>query len=196
MQVQVTPVQSTRGEIRYLIWIPKDVAPMVGDFVRAEGTLERGLVLHCKAPARRGVSFCVQNNPKSTMIHVELPPQFGNADGPKIRTLVNAESTTVDGETVIVLDRTTPRDWANRVKRHTRPGVRSKKVAAQIDIALASLEDNDIQALKAAMQILKLRVHDAALAKAILTVAHGWAAHHVSLGWNGTELTAQIIQSL
>lgn len=196
MQVQVTPTQATNGEIRYLLWFQKELAPMIGEFVRPEGTLERGLVLHCKAPARRGVAFAVQNNPNSTMIHVELPQQYGDAGGPKIRTLVNAESTTVDGETVIVLDRTTPRDWANRVTRHTKPGARSKKAAAEIDIALASLEDNDIQALKAAMQILKLRVHDAAVAKAILTVAHGWARHHVSLGWNGTELTAQIIQSL
>lgn len=195
MQVQVTPTASTNNEIRYLVWFDKSLASMIGNFIRPEGTLERGLVLHCNAPPRRGQTYSAQINPKSAMMHVELPASYGKAGEPKIRTVVNAESTTVDGETVIVLDRVEPARWASRTPRHIKLGARSKQHTAPIEYVSASAT-GDVNTLRQAMHVLKARVRDPALAAAIIAVCNNAPVLHAELGWNGTEMTARIVQSL
>lgn len=196
MQLFVTPTTSRlNSKVRYLLWFPKEVKSMLGDFVAVEGTLERGLVMKCNVPPRRGRAFSVQDNPKSSMLHVEISEEFGKATEPKIRTPVKADSTTIDGQTVIVLDRIEPSTWPRREPRRLYNRERSSGTAPSELPAELPLH-GDMEAFKAALAVLKRKVRDEELAKAIQIVIDQAPRLHATVGWNGTHIIAQIIQRL
>lgn len=189
--VSVTPSVGTTNpeDVRYNMSFPPEYAPLLGEFVRPEGTLETGLVLHCHEPEARGRTYKVVTD--ANWLVIQLPKEYGKAGVPRIRTAVFCESTTVDGHTVVIFDKTFPAEWAPRIPRKIRnrePPRRAVPIVIDTTDKLA--------ALRSAMVVVRRSVRHAELANAIITLIEVVPPLHAEIGWNGTEMTARIIQTL
>lgn len=193
VSVSIAEWGGSRGKCGLLIYIPNQYSTLLGDYVRPEGTLASGLVLHCAAPASRGATYAVQSKPQSGRRTIALPEQFIGAQvtSPKSLTPINCEGELVDGVQVVIFDRLDPKTMFDRQPRKV-----SKRLPEEHPAAAASTSASHIEVIREAVRILRHRIRDAEAARALINLIELSKSEGVRISFNGTELRAVIEHDL
>ena len=189
-------IATSNGTFSLYIYIPAEYRALVGDYVRPEGTLAGGLVLHAAVPPIRGTSFAVQTKPHpGARLQINLPPRFVGAEiaEPKALTPIAAEATAVDGRQVIILDRLDPATMYARVVRHRRT---SKPSSTLAPTPATAVDAAPLDRIRAAVAELRRVVRTRSAAEALATLVELARGEGVKIAYNGTELRATIEKDL
>lgn len=106
--VAISITQQTATVFALSLYFPNEYASFLGEFVRPEGTIAKGLILHANSAGIRGVSYSVQP-PTSAggKLAIQLPISYTGVPvtSPKGMTELIAEGETVDGRSIVVFDK-------------------------------------------------------------------------------------------
>lgn len=176
------------------VYIPQEYKSLFGDYVRPEGTLASGLVLHCNVHEARGTTFAVQHKHASSnaRMTLRLPERFIGAKLTNVKTVtpIKCEGEIVDGRQVVVFDKfdaTEMYDRAPRRKRHKELPPITNNVATP---------NSNIDAIRDAVRVLRHKIRDLDTARAVITLVELARSEGVKLSFNGTELRAVVEHDL